>query len=283
MMKTQNENAGGKILVVEDSRTQAEYLRHILEREGYQVTLAADGKAALEQIRLDRPTIVLTDILMPEMDGYALCRAIRQNENTAQIPVILVTQLFDPADMMKGLEAGADNIIIKPFEPEHVISRITSTLESLEHRDSDDNEPPLEMSFGGQTHYIPVNQLRKPTILLSTYDLAVRKTVELQEGKERLFTINEELQQKVEELQRANENLVQENAERRQMEVTLAKENKRLQIMATLTRDNLLNQLTAMHDCLDQANSIREKDPVIAWDHITKAELVVNQTIKTLR
>ena len=283
MMKTQNENAGVKILVVEDSRTQAEYLRHILENEGYQVALAANGKAALEQIRLDRPTIVLTDIIMPEMDGYALCRAIRQNENMAQIPVILVTQLFDPADMMKGLEAGADNIIIKPFEPEHVISRITSTLESLEHRDSDDNGAPLEMSFGGQTHYIPANQLRKPTILLSTYDLAVRKTVELQEGKERLFTINEELQQKVEELQRANENLVQENAERRQMEVTLAKENKRLQIMATLTRDNLLNQLTAMHDCLDQANSIREKDPVIAWDHITKAELVVNQTIKTLR
>jgi DNA-binding response OmpR family regulator len=220
---------------------------------------------------------------MPEMDGYALCSAIRQNENMAQIPVILVTQLFDPADLMKGLEVGANNIIIKPFEPEHVISRIISTLQALAHPDSDDEGASLEVSFDGQTHNIPASRLRTPTILLSSYDLAIRKNAELQESREHLSAVVEDLQRKVGELQIANENLQQENIERRATEEDLAKENKKLQIMAGLTRDNLLNQLTDMHECLEQAGNIREEDSAKAWELIIKAELVVDQTIKTLR
>lgn len=272
-----------KILVVEDSRTQAEYLCHILENEGYKVIFAANGNDALEQIRTNRPIIVLTDILMPEMDGYALCRAIKQNDSMAHIPVILVTQLFDPADLMKGLEAGADNIIIKPFEPEHVTSRIASTLHSLAHPDLDDTGTALEVSIAGETHFIPPSQLRTPSILLSTYDLAVRKNAELQAAHDRLAVLNGSLQQTIVDLQRVNENLLQENTEQKRMGEVLIKENKKLQMMASLTNDNLLNQLTAMQECLELANTIHEKDPAMAWEHITKAELVVNQMIKGLR
>ena len=85
-----------KLLVVEDSRTQAEYLRHILENEGYRVVLAANGFEALEQIQIDRPALVLSDIIMPEMDGYELCRRIRADATLATIPVILVTQSVRP-------------------------------------------------------------------------------------------------------------------------------------------------------------------------------------------
>jgi two-component system, sensor histidine kinase and response regulator len=282
-MKTQNEYTGAKILVVEDSRTQAEYLRHILENVGYHVVLATNGNDALEQIRCDRPTIVLTDILMPEMDGYSLCRAIKRDPSTADIPVILVTQLFDPADLLKGLEAGANNIIIKPFEPEHVTSRITGTLRSLSHPCADEPDATLEMSFDGQTHQIPASQLRSPTILISTYDLAIKKNAELQGSLERLSADNEDLKRIVGELQRANENLLLENNERKRMEEILAKENKKLQIMAGLTRDHLLTQLNAMHECLEMANNIREEEPTLAWEKIIKAEMVVNQTIKTLK
>jgi DNA-binding response OmpR family regulator len=221
-MKTHPENVSIRILVVEDSQTQAEYLRHILEKEGYTVALATNGKDALEQIRIDRPTIVLTDILMPEMDGYALCRAIKQNENMADIPVILVTQLFDPADLIKGLEAGADNIIIKPFEAEHVNSRITSTLRSMGHPVSDERDAALELSFDGQKHLIPASQLRTPSILLSTYDLVFRKNAELQEAYEHLAAVNEELQQTVDKLRRANENLLMENTEWKRREESSA-------------------------------------------------------------
>ena len=207
-MKTHNEKSGVIILIVEDSRTQAEYLQHILENEGYRVIVAGNGSQALEKINIERPTIVLTDILMPEMDGYELCRTIKQNENFADIPVILVTQLFDPADLIKGLEAGANNIIIKPFEPKHVISRITSTLQSPANPDSDNTGSTLEISFDGKTHIIPSSQLRAPGILLSTYDLAVRKNAELQETNERLAAMNEELQLEVENLQRTHEELL---------------------------------------------------------------------------
>lgn len=204
-MKKHHERASIRILVVEDSRTQAEYLRHILETEGYTVTLAANGSDALKQIRTDRPTIVLTDILMPEMDGYSLCRAIRQIDELADLPVILVTQLFDPVDLIKGLEAGADNIIIKPFEAEHVKVRITDTLRLRGHHDSDDTGTDLEVSLEGRTHQIPASKFHSPAILLSTYDLLVRKNAELQAANERLTAMNENLQKAVDSLQRANE------------------------------------------------------------------------------
>jgi len=207
-MKTHNEKSGLNILIVEDSRTQAEYLQHILENEGYRVIVAVNGSQALEKIHIERPTIVLTDILMPEMDGYELCRTIKQNENFADIPVILVTQLFDPADLIKGLEAGANNIIIKPFEPKHVISRITSTLQSPAFPDSDNTGSTLEISFDGKTHNIPASQLRTPAILLSTYDHALRKNTELQEANEHLVAVNEDLQQRLDILQKTYEKLL---------------------------------------------------------------------------
>ncbi|HOX35253.1 MAG TPA: response regulator [Methanoregulaceae archaeon] len=282
-MTNETEHAGMKVLVVEDSRTQAEYLGHILENSAYKVIVATNGKEALEKIRTDRPTIVLTDIVMPEMDGYELCRAIKQDENTASIPVILVTQLFDPADLIKGLEAGADNIIIKPFEPEHVIFRITSTLKSLEKKDAGGEEPDLEVSLAGKKHVIPAGNLHAPAILLSTYDLAIRNNTELKEAQKSLVAANEDLQKKVGDLQKAYDTLLRENKERIRAEDALTRENKRLRMMAGLTRDTVMDQLLDLQKCLEQADVLRENDAAMAWDQIIKAELVLLQTIKTLR
>lgn len=201
-MKTQNQNSGVPVLIAEDSRTQAEYLQHILECAGYTVDIAVDGSEALEKIKIRQPKIVLTDIIMPEMDGYDLCRAIKHNKDLAHIPVILVTQLFDPADLIKGLEAGADNIIIKPFEPEHVISRITSTLQSPVRMNSGGNEPTLEVSLEGTTHYLPASHFQTPAILLSTYEHALKKNTELQEAHDRLLAENESLYQQLADLGR---------------------------------------------------------------------------------
>ncbi len=273
---------GLKILVVEDSRTPAEYLSHILEHEGYHVTVAPNGKEALALIRNDCPGIVLTDILMPEMDGYELCRAIKLDPDTAHLPVILVTQLFDPPDLIKGLEAGADNIIIKPFEPDHVVYRIRSTLLQKEQRESGKEETSLEVSVAGKRHVIPAGNLNAPAILLSTYDLAIRNNTELQEAQKNLSARNEELQQKLKDLERAYDEVLNEKNERIRSEDALARENKRLTMMAALTRETLLNHLLSMKKCLEQAESLRESDSAMAWDQITRAELVLIQTIKTL-
>ncbi len=273
-----------KILVVEDSRTQAEYLRHILENEGYRVILAANGREAFEQIKIDHPGIVLSDIIMPEMDGYELCRRIRTDASIATMPVILVTQLFDPVDVIKGLEAGADNFIIKPFEPQHVYSRIQSVLQTLAHPDPDGrSQTGIEVSFANSNHTITASRLQILTILLSTYDLAVKKNTELQETHERLNAVNEELQVTVEKLKLANDDLFNENAQRRKVEDALEKANKKLQLMASITRHDLLNQLMALHEYIELALLTKSADPEKAWNHIATADGIVSQTINTVR
>ena len=141
------------VLVVEDSRTQAEFIRYVLETEGYDVTLAADGTEAIRRMEVDMPDIVLTDIMMPGMDGYELCRRIKQqNPDT---PVIMVTSLFDPADVLKGLASGADNFIVKPVDPEHVRSQIEAVMRVREILEPDS---PAELEIPSPAAPIPSPQ-----------------------------------------------------------------------------------------------------------------------------
>ncbi len=92
------------ILIAEDSRTQAELLRHLLETHGYKVTVALNGKDAVDAARRSKPRLILSDIEMPVMDGYEMCRVIKQDPNLRDVPVILLTSLSDPEDILKGLD-----------------------------------------------------------------------------------------------------------------------------------------------------------------------------------
>ena len=118
------------ILIVEDSPTQAEELRYILEKKDYRVSLAANGMEALNFLENCVPDIVVTDILMPEMGGYELCKRIRSDEKLREVPVILVTSLSEPTDVIKGLEAGANNFITKPYDEKYILSRIEYLIAS---------------------------------------------------------------------------------------------------------------------------------------------------------
>lgn len=266
------------ILVVEDSRTQAEFLRHILEQEGYDVTLAADGEAALRRLAAGRPDIVLTDIVMPGMDGYDLCRRIK--EEFPEIPVILVTNLFDPADVMRGLAAGADSFIVKPVEPDLVRSQIEAVLRTAEQPEPE--SAPLEVPFAGSTYTVAAGRLRILNTLLSTYAVAVAKNAELQEAQEQLHSLNQQLTDTVEELSVSNESLAAENLERRRVEKALADANRKLQLMASITRHDLLNQLSALWGYLDLALSLRGTDPANAWQHVESAAGMVNRINNTV-
>ncbi|MFZ3072830.1 MAG: response regulator, partial [Thermodesulfobacteriota bacterium] len=94
------------ILIVEDSRTQASQLADILIPLGYRISIAYNGKEALVLLKDHKPAIVVADILMPEMDGYELCKAIKSDSKFMDIPVLLLTQLSDPKEIIKGLESG---------------------------------------------------------------------------------------------------------------------------------------------------------------------------------
>jgi len=272
-----------KILIVEDSRTQAEYLRHILEDAGCLVMLSDNGSEALSQIARDPPSLILSDIVMPEMDGYELCSRIKQNSSTSKIPVILVTQLFDPVDVIRGLEAGADDFIIKPFDPEYVRVRIGSILTTMNQPDPDGPFRALTISLFGKTHTIPAGRVRILSILLSTYEVAVRKNVELEEARERLNALNEQLEQAIADLKQSNARLEQENIERRKVEKALDEANKKLNLMASITRHDVINQLNNQHESLETALSQSTNDPAKAWEHVRAAALIATQTLNSVR
>lgn len=122
------QDAGGRILIVDDNPTNVDLLLDYLTRMGYQVMVAEDGLSALERISYQRPDIVLLDVMMPKMDGFETCQRIQENADTADIPVIFMTALDQLNDKVRGFGAGAVDYITKPFQNEEVLARIRSHL-----------------------------------------------------------------------------------------------------------------------------------------------------------
>ena len=117
------------VLIVEDDPNIRELLQLYLEKDGYAVTLAADGGQGLEKFRAIKPNLVLLDVMMPVMDGWAVCKAIRAEGNT---PVIMLTAKGETDDKVTGLKAGADDYITKPFEMKELLARIEAVLRRTE-------------------------------------------------------------------------------------------------------------------------------------------------------
>ena len=117
--------SNGKILVVDDDKNICELLRLYLENDGYTVSLAYDGESALKVFQEFRPDIILLDIMLPKMDGWQVCREIRK---TSETPIIMVTAKGETFDKVLGLELGADDYIVKPFETKEVVARIKAVL-----------------------------------------------------------------------------------------------------------------------------------------------------------
>ena len=113
------------VLIVEDDKHIADLLQLYLEKEGYTVTVAADGGQGLSKFRTNKPDLVLLDVMMPVMDGWAVCRAIRAESQT---PVIMLTAKGETDDKVAGLKQGADDYITKPFEMKEVLARIEAVL-----------------------------------------------------------------------------------------------------------------------------------------------------------
>ena len=113
------------VLIVEDDRNIAELLQMYLEKEGYSVTTAFDGGQGLAKFRSENPNLVLLDVMMPVMDGWAVCKAIRAE---SQVPIIMLTAKGETEDKVTGLKSGADDYITKPFEMREVLARIEAVL-----------------------------------------------------------------------------------------------------------------------------------------------------------
>jgi PAS domain S-box-containing protein len=194
-----NNAASVQILIVEDSATQAERLRYVLEQRGYRLSAVRNGREALAAVRANPPTLVISDIVMPEMDGYQLCRHIKQEEQFKNIPVILLTSLSDPIDVMRGLECGADNFVFKPYEEEYLLARIAFLLANCHLRETESTKMGVEIFFSEHKFFISSDRLQILNLLLSTYEAAVQKNRELAKARDELKEFNETLEAKVKE------------------------------------------------------------------------------------
>jgi two-component system, OmpR family, response regulator RegX3 len=118
-----------QILVVEDEEALADTIRYGLEREGFEVSIAPDGRMGLEQFRADRPALIILDLMLPELSGLDVCRAIRAESD---VPIVIVTAKDAEADKVAGLELGADDYVTKPFSVRELVSRVRAHLRRVE-------------------------------------------------------------------------------------------------------------------------------------------------------
>ncbi len=149
-----------KILVADDDRNIAELLRLYLEKDGYTVTLACDGVDAMEKFNADTPDIVLLDIMMPRLDGWQVCREIRQKSSC---PIIMLTAKGETFDKVLGLELGADDYVVKPFDTKEVVARIKAVLRRSSKASAEPNVK--EVSYD------------KLTVNMTKYELKVNGSV----------------------------------------------------------------------------------------------------------
>jgi hypothetical protein len=183
------------ILIAEDNPTQAERLRQILEGEGYGVAEAHNGRVALEMLQSARPSLIISDVVLPEIDGYELSRRVKENPAYDTIPVILVTTMSDAADVLRGLECGAENFVLKPYEADYLLECVRHALISHSERRAEAPCTPVEVTFNGETHAITANRLQILNLLLSTYAAAIERNKELQRSREELQNVNTRLNQ----------------------------------------------------------------------------------------
>jgi signal transduction histidine kinase len=195
-----------ELLIVEDSPTQLEQLRYILEQNGYRVRTALEGKSAYQMILESKPSLVISDIVMPEMDGYELCSKIKNDPALRDISVMLLTNLSDPQDVIRGLQAGADNFLTKPYNEFFLLSRISYILLNKQLRDSSSSsDMGIHIVFGGEKYFINSDRMQIIDLLLSTYENAIQKNSELAEANKQLLNMHREIARKNIELEKLND------------------------------------------------------------------------------
>ncbi|MEI8082014.1 MAG: diguanylate cyclase [Actinomycetes bacterium] len=198
-----------RILIAEDSRTQAAWLAHVLTRNGYQVTVTSDGMQALESIRGDPPDLVISDIAMPNMNGYELCRTIKSDPSTRRLLVMLATSLTDPGDVIRGLAAGADNFLSKPLVEEVLVARIRHMIAWQWIGTEVPDKEAAAVSYDREWYEIPADSRSSIHFLVSAIHETDRRNRMLEEATRNA----EEAVKRISELESGLRNLIEQGAQ----------------------------------------------------------------------
>jgi signal transduction histidine kinase/ActR/RegA family two-component response regulator len=163
-----------RVLVVEDSPTQAQELSLLLESEGFSVDIAKNGEAGLERATEEPYDLILSDVVMPGIDGYELCRRIKAGSATRTMPVVLLTSLAEPMDVIRGLECGADNFLTKPYDAAYLIGRIRRLLDDIALRGERKVAVGVEVVLLGRRFTINSDREQMLDLLMSTFEEVLR-------------------------------------------------------------------------------------------------------------
>ncbi len=199
-----------EILIAEDSPTQAQHLSYLLEKNGFFVRKAANGREALDLARGNRPDLIISDIVMPQLTGYELAAAVKQDEALRKTPVLLVSSLSNTRDLLLGMQSGADGFIVKPYEEDALIVRVQSILSPDETDAGDPGEDNPQVHFEGQTYLIKTSRRGMLNFLINTYETAVKNNILLRDTKEKLSELNESLERKVDDRTKSLNNEITE-------------------------------------------------------------------------
>lgn len=206
-MTSGKEHGKTEILIAEDSATQAEQLKYLLEQDGYTVATATNGKQALEAARARPPTLIISDVVMPEMDGYTLCKALKADPRLNDVPVMLVTTLSTIQDIVMGLECGADNFVRKPYDSKSLLARVDNLLSNWELRKGNKMRIGLEIYLAGKRHFITSERQQILDLLISSYEQAIQVNEELKAREREVRELNANLERRAAELEAANKEL----------------------------------------------------------------------------
>ena len=194
-------NSGeGYILAIEDSMVQAKKLEYIFLKNNIAFEICVNANDALIQIEKHQPIIIVSDIIMPGMNGYELCKILKNNPATKRIPVILLTSLQDPHDIIKGLQAGADSFISKPYDEQFLISRINHLLDNSKNAVELPDDGAVNLLFDNVNYEINSDKKQVINLLLSVYESAILRNNELVAIKTKLEETNLTLEQANEDL-----------------------------------------------------------------------------------
>ncbi|MBI2286301.1 MAG: response regulator [Nitrosomonadales bacterium] len=204
-----------EILIVEDSPVEAELLRRCLDRAGYRVTVARNGEEGLQAALSRRPALIVSDINMPLMDGYQLCHAIKYDEALWNVPVILLTMLAEPEDILQAVSNGADGYIIKPFVESILLERIRALLATPLLRKRADERRSVKVEYDNKTFALAGSSQQILNLLLSVHENTFVQSRDLTRIQAQLNLLNESLDEQVRartaELLAEKQNLVRVN------------------------------------------------------------------------
>ena len=205
-----------RILIVEDSPTQARALALVLEGAGFDIELAPHGEAGLERLARSTFDLVVSDIVMPGISGYDFCRKIKADSTHRDMPVVLLTSLNNPFDIIQGLECGADNFLTKPYEPEHLVERVNRVLRNKPSQGDEKFKLGVEIFFLGRKFTITSDKEQILGLLISTFEDIVRTNRELEVSQSALAAANAKIEKYARQLE--GRALVSEEKHRRLME-----------------------------------------------------------------